>query len=155
VKAELSEHYERLRGVESEKAGTQGALRSLEKDIQEIEEKLRKDEGRKAKIQEELDNLVRQKDGAVGEVAKFQEEQEKLQLAIKEKDAELEAATAELNHLRDQTSERVKSIRQLRDDYVHRSEFKAECNRENLKMEGQIETLRKEHNAATAATASY
>jgi hypothetical protein len=37
------------------------SLKSLEKDISEIEEKLRKDEGRKAKIQEELSNLIKQK----------------------------------------------------------------------------------------------
>lgn len=65
---------------------------------------MRKDEGRKAKIQEELDNLVRQKDSAVTEVNKFQDEQIKLQLAIKEKDQELEAATAELQELKNQTS---------------------------------------------------
>lgn len=61
------------------------SLKSLEKDIFEIEEKLRKDEGRKAKIQEQLDNLVRQKDSAVSEVNKFQDEQIKLQTAIKQK----------------------------------------------------------------------
>jgi len=40
-------------------------LKSLEKDITEIEEKLKKDEGRKAKIQGELDNLAKQRDNAV------------------------------------------------------------------------------------------
>jgi hypothetical protein len=43
----------------------QSTLKSLEKDITEIEEKLKKDEGRKAKIQEELDNLAKQRDNAV------------------------------------------------------------------------------------------
>jgi len=47
----------------------------LEKDILEIEEKLKKDEGRKAKIQEELDNLAKQRDNALGEVSKFHEDQ--------------------------------------------------------------------------------
>lgn len=59
--------------MDSEKGNIQATLKSLEKDIFEIEEKLRKDEGRKAKIQEELDNLVRQKESAVGEVGKLQE----------------------------------------------------------------------------------
>lgn len=40
----------------------QTSLRSLEKGINEIDEKLKKDEGRKAKIQEELDKLAHQKD---------------------------------------------------------------------------------------------
>lgn len=96
MKAELSENYERLRAVDAEKGGIQGTLKSLEKDIFEIEEKLRKDEGRKTKIQEELDNLVRQKDGTVTEVGKLNDEQARLQAAIKEKDAESELATAEL-----------------------------------------------------------
>lgn len=52
VKSELSEHYEKLRGVDADKGAIQNTLKSLEKDIFEIEEKLRKDEGRKAKIQE-------------------------------------------------------------------------------------------------------
>ena len=41
-----------MRIVEAEKSTTQSSLKSLEKDIMEIEEKLKKDEGRKAKIQE-------------------------------------------------------------------------------------------------------
>jgi hypothetical protein len=45
-------NYESLRVVEAEKSTTQSSLKSLEKDIMEIEEKLKKDEGRKAKIQE-------------------------------------------------------------------------------------------------------
>ena len=72
--------------VNSEKATIQGALRNLEKDINEIEEKLRKDEGRKTKIQEELDNLKKQKDSALGESSKYKDEITKLQEAIKEKD---------------------------------------------------------------------
>ena len=68
-----------------EKNATQSSLKSLEKDILEIEEKLKKDEGRKAKIQEELDHLAKQRDNALGEVGKFHEDQEKLLSAIKEK----------------------------------------------------------------------
>lgn len=51
MKNELSLNYENLRIAEAEKSTTQSSLKSLEKDIQEIEEKLKKDEGRKAKIQ--------------------------------------------------------------------------------------------------------
>ena len=58
-----------------EKNATQSSLKSLEKDILEIEEKLKKDEGRKAKIQEELDNLAKQRDNALGQVDKFHEDQ--------------------------------------------------------------------------------
>ena len=65
IKGELSESYEELRTVDTEKTTILGTLRSLEKDINEIDEKLRKDEGRKIKIQEELDNLAKQKDTAV------------------------------------------------------------------------------------------
>ena len=72
VKVDLSENYEKLRHVETDKTSTHSNLKSLERDIWEIEEKLRKDEGRKAKIQEELDNLLRQKEAAVGEVNKYQ-----------------------------------------------------------------------------------
>jgi septal ring factor EnvC (AmiA/AmiB activator) len=51
IKSELSEQYQRESVVNSERATIQSALRNLEKDINEIEEKLRKDEGRKTKIQ--------------------------------------------------------------------------------------------------------
>jgi len=40
-----------LRQVDGEKVTIQSTLRSLEKDINEIDEKLKKDEGRKSKIQ--------------------------------------------------------------------------------------------------------
>jgi chromosome segregation ATPase len=85
-----------------EKSVTQSSLKSVEKDIQEIEEKLKKDEGRKAKIQEELDNLARQRDNAMGEVNKFHEDQDKLNHAIKEKETEIETANADLQELRNQ-----------------------------------------------------
>lgn len=78
-----------MRVAEAEKTTTQSSLKSLEKDILEIEEKLKKDEGRKAKIQEELDNLARQRDSALNEVGKFHEEQDKLNMAIKEKEIEI------------------------------------------------------------------
>ena len=51
IKGELSENYEKLKIVDADKATIQTALRSLDKDITEIDEKLRKDEGRKLKIQ--------------------------------------------------------------------------------------------------------
>lgn len=103
MKTELSQNYENLRIVETEKSATQHSLKSLEKDILEIEEKLKKDEGRKAKIQEELDNLARQRDSAINEVTKFHDEQERLNAAIKEKEVEIESSNAELQELRNQT----------------------------------------------------
>lgn len=105
------------------------SLKSLEKDIFEIEEKLRKDEGRKAKIQEQLDNLVRQKDSAVSEVNKFQDEQIKLQTAIKQKQAELEAAVTQLQDLKTQTSSKQGEIRKLKEDYIHETTVKGQLNR--------------------------
>ena len=66
IKGELSIAYESLREVDSAKATTMGTLKSLERDINEIDEKMRKDEDRKVKIQKELDNLAKQRDQASG-----------------------------------------------------------------------------------------
>lgn len=52
IKADLSGAYDELRSVDGEKTNILLTLKSLEKDINEIDEKLKKDEGRKAKIQE-------------------------------------------------------------------------------------------------------
>lgn len=73
AKGELSSAYEQLRTVDTEKAGITGKLKSLERDINEIDEKLKKDEGRKVKIQEELDNLAREKDAALAEGNKYED----------------------------------------------------------------------------------
>ena len=77
-----------------------GTLRSLEKDINEIDEKLRKDEGRKIKIQEELDNLAKQKDTAVFESKKFEDEKEKLSKAIHDKENEISDLKEEEGNLK-------------------------------------------------------
>lgn len=52
IKTDLSGAYDELRSVDGEKTNILSTLKSLEKDINEIDEKLKKDEGRKAKIQE-------------------------------------------------------------------------------------------------------
>lgn len=85
IKGELSLAYESLREVDSSKASTMGTLKSLERDITEIDEKMRKDEDRKVKIQKELDNLAKQRDQASGEAKKYIDEKEKLGAAITEK----------------------------------------------------------------------
>lgn len=51
IKGELSVAYESLREVDGSKATILGTLRSLERDIGEIDEKMKKDEDRKVKIQ--------------------------------------------------------------------------------------------------------
>ena len=51
IKGELSLAYESLREVDTAKSSTLGTLKSLERDINEIDEKMKKDEDRKLKIQ--------------------------------------------------------------------------------------------------------
>ena len=48
----MSGAYDELRSVDGEKTNILLTLKSLEKDINEIDEKLKTDEGTKAKIQE-------------------------------------------------------------------------------------------------------
>ena len=101
----------------------------------EIEEKLRKDEGRKAKIQEELDNLARQRDNAIGEVNKFHEDQEKLSIGIKEEEAKIENANEELQKLRNETEIKQQDIRKLKEEFIHKTALKGELNRVNIRLE--------------------
>ena len=46
---------------------------------------MRKDEGRKIKIQEELDNMRKKKDTSVSNISSFKEQKIKLQEGVKEK----------------------------------------------------------------------
>ena len=124
-----------MRTADSDKSATQSSLKSLEKDILEIEEKLRKDEGRKAKIQEELDNLARQRDNAIGEVNKFHEDQEKLSIGIKEEEAKIENANEELQKLRNETEIKQQDIRKLKEEFIHKTALKGELNRVNIRLE--------------------
>jgi len=62
-------------------------------------------------------------------VGKLNDEQARLQAAIKEKDAESELATAELQELKNQTSYRQSEIRKFKEDYIHETTVKGELNR--------------------------
>lgn len=61
IKSELSEHYEKLRTIDNERVLLESSIRQGMKELTEVEEKLRKDEGRKVKIQDELNNLDKQR----------------------------------------------------------------------------------------------
>ena len=63
-------HYDKLDGECVEEHVTNNMMNGF---MQRIDEKLRKDEGRKVKIQEELDNLARQRESAFSEAKKFSE----------------------------------------------------------------------------------
>ena len=85
IKAELSSAYQDLRESEEERVKISSKAAELNKDFNEVDEKMRKDEGRKIKIQEELDNMKKKKDNSLFNISSFKEQKIKLEEGTKEK----------------------------------------------------------------------